>query len=160
MNIRLYPIAVPLLLGLAACVNEYSKSEGPHALQVDSAESRVEIAVAGGSHRLTAGEAGRIDRLVLAGNIRPADRVTIAAAGPSGLGQRRRGAISSELLCYGIVAGRLILDTVPANRAIVSVGRYAVTLPACPNWSQSLSYEFTNAFSSNYGCANATHLRP
>ncbi len=52
----------------------------------------------------------------------------------------------------------LALDTVPANQAIVSVGRYAVTLPACPNWSQSLSYDFTNAFSSNYGCANATNL--
>ena len=46
----------------------------------------------------------------------------------------------------------------PANHAIVSVGRYAVTLPTCPNWSQSLSYDFTNAFTSNYGCANATNL--
>jgi hypothetical protein len=47
---------------------------------------------------------------------------------------------------------------VPANRAVVSIGRYAVTLPTCPNWSQSLRYEFTNALSSNYGCANATNL--
>ncbi len=46
----------------------------------------------------------------------------------------------------------------PANRAVVSIGRYAVTLPTCPNWSQSLRYEFTNALSSNYGCANATNL--
>jgi pilus assembly protein CpaD len=158
MNIRLYAIAVPLLLGLAACVTEYSKSEAPAALQVDGAESRVEIAFAGGSDRLTAGEAGRIDRLVLAGNIRSADRVTIAAAGPPGLAARRAAAISSELLRYGIVAGTLILDTVPANRAIVSVGRYAVTLPTCPNWSQSLSADFTNAFTSNYGCANAINL--
>src|ERR1700730_4073612 len=98
MNIRLYPIAVPLLLGLAACVTEYSKSEAPAALQVDSAESRVEIAFAGGSDRLTGGEPGGIDRVGLAGNTPPADRVTIAAAGPSGLAERRAGAISSELL--------------------------------------------------------------
>ena len=95
MNIRLYPIAVPLLLGLAACVTEYSKSEAPAALQVDGAESRVEIAFAGGSDRLAVGEAGRLDRLVLAGNIRPADRVAIAAAGPLGLAERRSAAISS-----------------------------------------------------------------
>ena len=158
MKIRLYPIAVPLLLGLAACVTEYSKSEAPAALQVDGAESRVEIAFAGGSDRLAPGEARRLDGLVLAGNIRPADRVAIAAAGPPGLAERRAAAISSELLRYGIVASTLALDTVPANRAIVSVGRYTVTLPACPNWSQSLSYEFTNAFSSNYGCANTTNL--
>ena len=159
MNIRLYPIAVPLLLlGLAACVTEYSKSEAPAALQVDGAQSRVEIAFTGGSDRLSPGEARRLDGLVLAGNIRPADRVAIAAAGPPGLAERRSAAISSELLRYGIVASTQTLDTVPANRAIVSVGRYTVTLPSCPNWSQSLSYEFTNAFSSNYGCANTTNL--
>jgi pilus assembly protein CpaD len=158
MNIRLYPIAVPLLLGLAACVTEYSKSEAPVALQVDGAQSRLEIAFAGGSDRLSPGEARRLDGLVLAGNIRPADRVAIAAAGPPGLAERRSAAISSELLRYGIVASTVALDTVPTNRAIVSVGRYTVTLPSCPNWSQSLSYEFTNAFSSNYGCANTTNL--
>lgn len=158
MNIRLYPIAAPLLLGLAACVTEYSKSEAPAALQVDGAQSRLEIAFAGGSDRLSPGEARRLDGLVLAGNIRPADRVAIAAAGPPGLAERRSAAISSELLRYGIVASTVALDTVPANRAIVSVGRYTVTLPSCPNWSQSLSYEFTNAFSSNYGCANTTNL--
>jgi pilus assembly protein CpaD len=158
MKIRLYPIAAPLLLGLAACVTEYSKSEAPTALQVDGAQSRVEIAFAGGSDRLAPSEAGRLDRLVLAGNIRPADRVAIAAAGPPGLAERRAAAISSELLRYGIVARTVTLDAVPVNRAIVSVGRYTVTLPACPNWSESLAAEFTNARSSYYGCANATNL--
>ena len=84
MNIRLYPIAVPLLLGLAACATKYSKSEAPTALKVDGAESRVEIAFAGGSDRLAAGEARRLDGLVLAGNIRPADRVAIAEPAPRG----------------------------------------------------------------------------
>jgi pilus assembly protein CpaD len=158
MKIRLYPIAVALLLGLAACVTEYSKSEAPAALQVDGAQSRVEIAFAGGSDRLSPGEARRLDGLVLAGNIRPADRVAIAAAGPPGLAERRAAAISSELLRYGIVASTQTLDTVPANRAIVAVGRFTVTLPACPNWSESLAVEFTNARSSYYGCANATNL--
>src|SRR5271169_4929428 len=158
MKFRLYPVALPLLLGLAACVAEYSKSEAPDTLRVDGAESRLTIAFAGGSDRLAAGEAGRLDRLVLAGNIRPPDRVVIAAAGPPRLAEQRAAAISRELLRYGIVASTLTLDTVPANRAIVSVGRYAVTLPTCPNWSQSLSYDFTNAFTSNYGCANATNL--
>jgi len=158
MKIRLYPIAVPLLLGLAACVTEYSKSEAPAALQVDGAESRVEIAFAGGSDRLAPGEARRLDGLVLAGNIRPTDRVAIAAGGSPRLAERRAAAISSELLRYGIVASTETFDAVPANRAIVSVGRYTVTLPACPNWSQSQSTQFTNALSSYYGCANATNL--
>ena len=158
MNIRLYPIAAALLLSLAACVTEYSKSEAPTALQIDGAHTRVEIAFANGSDRLSPGEARRLGGLVLTGNIRPADRVAIAAAGPPGLAARRVAAISSELLRYGIVAGTQTFDTAPPNRAIVAVGRYTVTLPACPNWSQSLSYDFANAFTSNYGCANTTNL--
>ncbi|MBV8131009.1 MAG: hypothetical protein JO282_00660, partial [Alphaproteobacteria bacterium] len=62
------------------------------------------------------------------------------------------------LLRYGIVATTLALDTVPANHASVSIGRYAVTLPTCPNWSQPPNADFSNAYSSNYGCADATNL--
>ena len=40
MKIRLYPIVLPLMLGLAACVTEYSKSEAPDQLRVDGAEIR------------------------------------------------------------------------------------------------------------------------
>jgi pilus assembly protein CpaD len=158
MKLRHYPVLLPLMLGLAACAAEYSKTEAPDTLRVDGAESRLSVAFPGGSDHLTASETRRLDGMVLAGTIRPADRVTIAAAGPPGLAERRTGAISRELLRYGIVTQRLALGTVPANHAIVSVGRYAVTLPTCPNWSQSLSYDFTNAFTSNYGCANATNL--
>ena len=46
----------------------------------------------------------------------------------------------------------------PANHAIVSIGRYAVTLPTCPNWSQSLASDFSNAITNYYGCATATNL--
>jgi pilus assembly protein CpaD len=158
MKFCLYPVALSLVLGLTACVTEYSKSEAPAQLRVDTAESRVELTFAGGSDRLAASEAGRLDRLVLAGHIRSADRVTIAAAGPPRLAERRAAAISSELLRYGIVASTLARDTVPANRAIVAVERSSVTLPACPNWSQSLSADFTNALTSNYGCANTANL--
>ena len=158
MNTRLYPIVLPLMLGLAACVTEYSKSEAPDQLRVEGAESRRELAFAPGSANLAQGELRKLDAWVLSGSIRPADRVAVAAAGPPRLAEQRTAAVSRELLRYGIVTQTLALDAVPANGAILSVGRYAVTLPTCPNWSQSLSYEFTNAFSSNYGCANAINL--
>ena len=158
MKFRLFPFALPLVIGLTACVAEYSKSEAPYQLRVDGAETRREIAFAAGSAYLPAGEVRKINQWVLDGSIRPADRVQIAVAGPPGLAERRAAAISSELLRYGIVATTLALDALPANHAIVSIGRYAVTLPSCPNWSQSLRWEFTNAFTSNYGCANTTNL--
>jgi pilus assembly protein CpaD len=149
---------LPLMLGLAGCVTEYSKSEAPDQLRVDGAESRHELAFAPGSANLTQGELRKLDGWVLSGSIQPADRVAVAAAGPPGLAEQRVGAVSRELLRYGIATQTLALDAVPANSAIVTVGRYAVTLPTCPNWSQSLSTDFTNAFTSNYGCANTTNL--
>jgi pilus assembly protein CpaD len=158
MKIHLRLVVLPLMLGLAACVTEYSKSEAPDQLRVDGAESRRELAFAPGSANLTQGELRKLDGWVLTGSIRPADRVAIAAAGPPRLAEQRAAAVSRELLRYGIVTQTLAFDGVPANGAILSVGRYAVTLPTCPNWSQSLSYEFTNAYSSNYGCANTTNL--
>ena len=154
-----HPLAIALALaGCAPAAAEYTKSEAPNQLQVEGSTHAVELAFAPGSARLALAAAARLDGLVAAGAIRPADRVTIAAAGPPGLAQQRAAAISRELLRYGIVTQTLALDAIPANQAIVSVGRYAVTLPTCPNWSQSLSYDFGNAFSSNYGCANATNL--
>ena len=158
MKSHLRLVVLPLMLGLAACVTEYSKSEAPDQLRVDGAESRRALAFAPGSAYLTEGELRKLDGWVLSGSIRPADRIAVAAAGPPRLAEQRAAAVSRELLRYGIVTQTLALDGVPANGAILSVGRYAVTLPTCPNWSQSLSYEFTNAFSSNYGCANTTNL--
>ena len=158
MKNNLCLVVPPLLLVLAACAAEYTKTEAPAQLRVDGAGSRFEVAFAGGSGSLSGSEAAKLDRMVLAGNILPSDRVEIAVAGPPGLAQQRAAAISRELLRYGIVAQALPLAAAPANRAVVSIGRYAVTLPTCPNWSQSPAADFTNALSSYYGCADATNL--
>ena len=48
--------------------------------------------------------------------------------------------------------------TVPADHAVIGVGRYAVTLPPCPNWSSPPNATYTNAHTSNWGCAAATNL--
>jgi pilus assembly protein CpaD len=158
MKNHLRLVVLSLTLGLAACAAEYSKSEAPAQLRVDGADSRRELVFAAGSAYLSPSELRKIDGWVLSGSVRPADRVEIAAAGPGGLAQQRAGTISRELLRYGVVTQTLALDTVPANHAIVSIGRYAVTLPDCPNWSQSPAADFTNAYTSNYGCATATNL--
>jgi len=158
MKIRGYAIATALVLALTGCATDYTKSEAPNNLRVDGAATRVDLAFMPGSARLAPGEAGRLDRLVAGGVIRPFDRVTIAASGVPRLAEERAAAISHELLAYGIVAEALPLQAVPTNHAIIGVGRYAVTLPACPNWSESPNAEYTNAQRSNWGCAAATNL--
>ncbi len=159
MRQRFYPIA--FALALAACAPgaaEYTKSEAPNRLQVDGATSQLALAFAPGSARLGAGEAAHLDRLVASGAIQRADRVAIAASGAPPLADARVAAISSRLLRWGIVADARPIAAVAPNRAIVIVGRYAVTLPPCPNWSMPRANDFTNAPPSNFGCATAVNL--
>jgi pilus assembly protein CpaD len=158
MELRPSLIAVPLLFAFAACATDYTKSEAPNNLRVDGADNRIDLSFAPGSARLAAGEGARLDRLVTSGAIRPFDRVTVAADGSPALAQQRVATISRELLAYGIVAEPLPQETVPTNRAVLGIGRYTVTLPACPNWSESPNAEYTNAPSSNWGCAAAVNL--
>ena len=154
-----YPLA--FALALAACAPgaaEYSRNEAPNRLQVDGATSELAVAFAPGSARLGTGEAARLDRLVANGAIQRGDRVAVAASGMPALADARAAAISSRLLRWGIVADARPIAAVPANRAIVMVGRYAVTLPPCPNWSMNAGSDFTNAPASNFGCATAVNL--
>jgi pilus assembly protein CpaD len=156
MNTRLSLLALPLVLALGACVTDYTKSEAPNNLRVDGADTRVDIPFAPGSARLAQREA--IDQLVATGRIRPSDRVMVTVGGPPALAAQRTAVISSELLRHGIVVDTVSSDGVPANRAIIGIGRYTVTLPPCPNWSSPPQAEYTNAHSSNWGCAAATNL--
>jgi pilus assembly protein CpaD len=158
VKMRFYPVLFPVLLGLAGCAAEYSKSEAPTALRVDGAESRREIAFAAGSATLAPSEIRKINDWVLSGSVRPADHVAIAAGGPPALAAARTSAIAKALLRWGIVATPAPFTDVAANRAVVDIGRYAVTLPDCPNWSESISVDFSNALSSYYGCDDATNL--
>jgi pilus assembly protein CpaD len=161
MKRPLYLLAIPVMLALAACrpgAAEYTEAEAPKQLRVDSAASTLSLAFPAGSAQLSAGEAARLRRLAMSGGITPEDRVTIAVAGDPRLRQQRIETIAGELLPFGIVATASPLVGLPRDRATITVGRYLVTLPKCPNWSQYPASDFTNAKTSNFGCAVATNL--
>jgi pilus assembly protein CpaD len=150
-----------MVLALAACAPgaaEYTKAEAPDRLQVVGATSTVDLAFISGSDHLAGFSARRLDQLVAAGAIRPADRVTVAAAGSPGLAAARESAIARELLRWGIVAEAQPASAIAPNRGFVIVGRYAVGLPPCPNWSETRPNDFTNALPSYFGCADAVNL--
>jgi pilus assembly protein CpaD len=154
-------IFLALPLALAACVPgaaEYTKTEAPAEPHLYGSQRVLTIAFAPGSARLAASQAGRLAQFVRNGDIRPADRVEIAAAGRDTLAQGRVAAIAREFLRYHIVATSRPLVGVPRNDALVLIGRYAVMLPPCPNWSKSAATDFTNETSSNFGCADAINL--
>lgn len=161
MKRPLYFLAIPAMLALAACrpgAAEYTEAEAPKLLKIDSAASQLNLAFAAGSDQLAPGEGGKLQRLALSGRISPGDRVTISPSGGPLLQEQRTATIAGELLRYGVVAAASPLAGVARDRAIVTIGRYMVTLPACPNWSQYPASDFTNARSSNFGCATASNL--
>jgi pilus assembly protein CpaD len=158
---RKWRLMLVLPLVLAACVPgaaEYTKTEAPAALRVYGSQGSVTLSFAPGSARLASGQGAHLAQLVRNGEIRQADRVEIAAAGSEGLARARMAAISRQLLGYGIVATPRPLTGLPPDRAVLLVGRYAVVLPPCPDWSKSPSPDFTNEPSSDFGCANAVNL--
>ena len=67
MKNYLRPVVPPVLLVFAGCAAEYSKTEAPAQLRVDSAGSPFEGAFTGGSDCLTRSESAKLDRMVLAG---------------------------------------------------------------------------------------------
>jgi pilus assembly protein CpaD len=161
MKRPLHLLAIAVMLALAACrpgAAEYTEAEAPKQLRADSAASQFSLAFAAGSDHLAAGESARLQQMALSGRIRPGDRVTIAPSGGPLLQEERVAAVSSELLRYGVAATASPLAGVPRDHAIVMVGRYLVTLPPCPNWSQYPASDFTNLTSSNFGCATASNL--
>ena len=57
------------------------------------------------------------------------------------------------------VAQRPTVDGALAqNAVVVTLGRYVVTSPQCPDWSKPEADDYTNTTVSNYGCADATNL--
>ena len=164
MRMHPHPLALSLamMLGLGACYPlsvEYTESEAPKRLRLDDAGSRLALRFAAGSSRLTAADAAQLRGLAAIGKIAPADRVSIAAAGPPAFAAARVAAVSEALLPYGIVVSPIPATEVRPNRAVVGIERYLVTLPPCPNWSKTpVPEEFTNTLASNFGCATVSNL--
>ena len=161
MRMHPYPIIVAVALVLAACrpaATEWTESEAPNRLRLDDAAVSVNLRFAAGSPYLLPADAQRLRAMAATGAIARSDRVSVAVGGGPGLAEARRDAIEAALLPYGIVASALSLAGLPANQAVVQVGRYVVTLPPCPNWSKAQGTDFTNSYASNFACATQTNL--
>jgi|SRR5579872_37473 len=160
MNPRLLTAALLLPL-LTACTPaaDYTESEAINRLTLDRTSAPVAFRFIPGSDRLLPADLVRLRRLAAAGAISPSDRVTISAGGGPGLAAARRAAVSAELLPYGVVVTGAVPGVAPPDRAVVSVDRTLVRLPACPNWSKFPGVtDFTNSVASNFGCATVTNL--
>ena len=149
--------AASLMLG-ACSVTEWTEAEAPKHLTLDSSTMRVDLRFVPGSASLPAPEAARLRQMAATGAIGPADRVTVAAAGPPGLAAQRVAAVSAQLVHYGVAVEPIQIGELIPNRGLVEITRTLVTLPPCPNWSKPSGTDFSNRPSSNHGCATEVNL--
>ena len=154
-------ISLALLLSAVGCYPlsaEYTESEAPKTLRLDNATTQFNFRFAPGSTRLLGGDASRLRNLAATGTIGSRDRVLVFAGGGPGLAAARVEAVGEELLPYGIVVSGANAPNIPRDAVLVEAQRYLVTLPPCPNWSKEPIDHFTNAQSSNFGCATVSNL--
>jgi type IV pilus biogenesis protein CpaD/CtpE len=161
MNMKPYPLFAIAFLALAACrpaATEWTESEAPKYLRLDNASASVNVRFAPGSAHVLPGDAARLRSMVATGAIQPSDRVMVAVGGSPALAEARRDSISAVLLPYGIVTSPSGSAGLSSDHAVVEIGRYLVTTPACPNWSKAPGTDFTNSFPSNWACTTQTNL--
>jgi pilus assembly protein CpaD len=156
-NRILSALGLVVLVGACAPVTSYTAAESPKRLKLDTETTQLDLRFVPGSAALTAADAARLRMAAASGQIGPADRVTVAAAGTPELVQERDASVSALLSQYGVVPVP-VLDNMPANHALLAVTRTLVTLPPCPDWSKRPYSDFTNQPSSNFGCTTETNL--
>src|SRR5438874_10858208 len=160
MNMKPHPLLAIAFLALAACrpaATEWTASEACKRGRLYNASAAINVRSAPGSAHLLPADAARLRTMAATGAIQPSDRVAVAVGGGPALAEARRDAISAALLSSGIVTSPSALAGVATNHAVLELGRYLVTTPACPNWSKASGTDFTNSFPSNWAGANQTN---
>jgi pilus assembly protein CpaD len=158
-------LAFASLLLLGACdlrLNEHvmkarENTDLRQANRVDLVQYKHEIRYDGGKDLPTEAEYDRFDNFMKSIELGYADEVVLR-----GSTAHRRSAMAAYIQRLGIPAS-IQTDTGPkeeagANTINVTVNRYVVTPPACPNWSNFNGKDERNTPGSNYGCTTDASL--
>jgi pilus assembly protein CpaD len=160
-----------VLLMAAACTPEsgrWTPTESPKANKVDFVTMAHEVHFAPGATAQTPAETKALSEFLNSIAFGYGDEVTIDV-GPRGgnavaeaLAAKRLEAVTAtlrRLRAHAQLASRPTVDgALSRNAVIVTVGRYVVTAPNCPDRTKPESDDFTNTTQSNFGCATATNL--
>ena len=158
-------LALASLLLLGACdlrLNEHvmkarENTDLRQANRVDLVQYKHEIKFDGGKNLPSEAEYDRFDTFMKTIDLGYADEVLLR-----GSSAFRRNAMASYIHHLGIPAQVQsepgTKDELAANTVSVTVNRYVVTPPACPNWSNFNGNNERNTPGSNYGCTTDASL--
>ncbi|HLI13327.1 MAG TPA: CpaD family pilus assembly lipoprotein [Alphaproteobacteria bacterium] len=163
-------VTAVLLLG-AACTPDtarWSTVETPKENKVELVKLTHAVHFAPGSSVPEAGEEQRLAAFLAQIQVDYGDQITFDTGPSHGnpaadrLAARRAAAVAALLRRRQVQASPAAQPTVEGALArdavVVTVGRYVVTPPVCPDWRKPEADDYTNTPTSNYGCATATDL--
>jgi pilus assembly protein CpaD len=147
---------------LQACdaPGEWSTNEAPRQLRVDFERMTHTATYAPEATQLAPGEQEKLASFLQVAQVTTDDHVYLEPTSNDRHNASRISALARDLTRRGYVVATLPpgRDAVPPNALLVTVERYVVTPPDCPNWTKSPNGDHENAPSSNFGCANLTNL--
>ena len=153
------------LIALTACASRtsyWSPSLSPKKNKVSWAEYHHRVYFANGSGTMDKTEKAALERFLA--RVGRGQGVSVmldtASANPSPLISQREAGLARYLIDQGYSVSR-VKSTLPylaENSVRLTVGRYVVTLPSCPDWSKESINDPADRVSSNWGCANETNL--
>ncbi|HUC63659.1 MAG TPA: CpaD family pilus assembly lipoprotein [Alphaproteobacteria bacterium] len=169
------PLFVPLLLAslllASSCTPQsarWSQVEAPKENTVDFVTLTHQVDFAPGTTVATAAQRQSLADFLDEVKFGYGDQLTLDTGPARGdatldaLAAKRIAAVAAMLRDMHIAARRAPRPTVDGalahNAVVVSVGRYVVTGPRCPDWSKPEGDDYTNTPASNFGCATATNL--
>ena len=153
--------ALVLLVACTPRTENWSPAESQKRNVVNWAEYQHAVAFPAGSDQMAPAERAALDGFLgrIAGGEGVRISLTGAAAGDEALAMRREASVAAYLRSRGL---RPQLGAAPAaatgDGVRVSVGRYVVTPPSCPDWSKPSGGDPGNTVSSNFGCATTANL--
>ena len=163
-------ILLAALASTAGCTNQatdWTPAQSNRTIEVNYTRLAYEIHFAPNEERPRPDEMERLAAFLEREAVGYGDRISFVAAArtpvEAALSGRRQAALRASLARRGLTAGGGIENAaesraVPADTVLLSIGRYVVTPPPCPDWSRPPTGDYTNNVGGNFGCATAYNL--
>ena len=159
---KILVVALAMTTTMAACssrTDNWSPAQSPKVNKVNWVSYSHTVRPAKAGNGLSTAERDRLERFTAEVSLGHGDQVVIETP------KRHRAKTAAALAQY-FRARRLDprIQLVDGNRRrgndtlTVTVGRYVVTPPKCPDWTKPAGVDHSNRVSSNFGCANISNL--
>ncbi len=161
---RLFIATLAMTTALAACTTRtahWSPAQAPKVNKVNWVSHSHSVRPSASAKGLSSVERERLDRFAAEVSLGYGDQVIIMTA------KRHRATTAAALARY-FRARRLdpkveIVDGAKRAKGLpdtvsVTIGRYVVTAPKCPDWTKPAGTDPNNRISSNFGCASVSNL--